>query len=222
VSAGFEGRGRRRRARLEDIGQVMRAAGVPEAPDLTQSILDRVEDARPFAPPAIRHLVVAMRLALVCGAALVSLAVVLLHRAAPGARVIAQDPAPLTAVVQTASSGASVGLSSLRETLRTVRTRPVSAVVPSLAPPGRSVVVGVAEAGAVDTLAPWAFEPGSRAAGTARLVRARSATRPTLEMVIQDRWSSPWFEPSAGRSGADLPGGAWLVRGAPDAAAVAR
>lgn len=91
-----------RRARLNDIAEIattMRSAPI-EAPDFTSSILDRVDVERPFLAPSVRRRLPWIRMGLGVCVALGTLAMALTHRWAPEVVQLADQPAPISDVVQ--------------------------------------------------------------------------------------------------------------------------
>ncbi|HVU63086.1 MAG TPA: hypothetical protein VHC70_03860 [Phycisphaerales bacterium] len=94
---------RNRRARLDDIRRVayeMRETPIV-APDLTSSILDRVDAERPFLAPSVRRKLPWIRIGVGGCVVLTALGIALTYRWAPRAvQAIAQQPAPISDVVQ--------------------------------------------------------------------------------------------------------------------------
>jgi len=101
---------RRRRARLHDIQNVMDSLREPvEAPDLTNAILGRVHDERPFLSPGVRSLLWVGRAMAACVAVGAVLGIVLTRRHAPETvRVISARPAPLSELADTFGAEASM------------------------------------------------------------------------------------------------------------------
>jgi hypothetical protein len=101
---------RRRRARLHDIQNVMDSLREPvEAPDLTDAILGRVHDERPFLSPGVRRLLWVGRAMAACVAAGAVFGIVMTRRHAPETvrMVSVVRPAPLSAVVDSLGAEAS-------------------------------------------------------------------------------------------------------------------
>jgi len=115
-------RGRKQRLHsIHEIADSLRQSSPAAAmPDLTGSILDAVDAERPFLSPKTRRVAFAARFVL--GLALVSvvLGVAIVHRFAPGVVELTSSPAPLSAVVETVSSEATLKLANLRQTVETV------------------------------------------------------------------------------------------------------
>lgn len=110
---------RKRRQRLDSIheiaDQLRQSAGVP-APDLTDSILDRVGESRPFLDRRTRRMLWVGRGAIGLSVAVVGLGVALTHRWAPQTvdLVTASAPAPLSSVVESVRHEAGERLVNLR------------------------------------------------------------------------------------------------------------
>lgn len=115
---------RNRRQRLSNIQQIAEdlrhSADSAPAPDFTRSILDRVDAERPFLTQKTRHLVIAARFGAGLAAVLAVGAVVVFHRMAPGALELSPAPAPLSTVVESVKSEATVQLADLRSTVQNV------------------------------------------------------------------------------------------------------
>jgi hypothetical protein len=98
---------RNRRARLDDIRRVafeMRDNPIV-APDLTSSILDRVDAERPFLAPSVRRKLPWIRIGVGACVVLAALSVALTYRWAPKTvQALAQQPAPISDVVQCVQS----------------------------------------------------------------------------------------------------------------------
>lgn len=110
---------RKRRQRLDSIHEIadqLRQSAAFSTPDLTDSILDRVGDARPFLDRRTRHLLWVGRTMVGLSVAAVGLGVALTHRWAPEAvdLVSASNPAPLSSVVESVRSEAGERLVTLR------------------------------------------------------------------------------------------------------------
>lgn len=101
---------RSRRNRLDDIRRVafeMRETPI-EAPDFTSSILDRVDAERPFLAPSVRRKLPWIRIGLGACVAFAALSIALTYRWAPKTvQAIAQQPAPISDVVQSVEGCAS-------------------------------------------------------------------------------------------------------------------
>lgn len=109
---------RKRRDRLNSIREI--AAQLQQsddcvAPDLTQSILARVDAHRPFLDRHTRRMVWVGRGALVACVAAVVLTAALMQRFAPDAVEILARPAPLSNVVESVKTNATERLVGLRE-----------------------------------------------------------------------------------------------------------
>ena len=108
---------RSRRQRLNSLQQIAaqlrQTADVP-APDLSDSILDKVDARRPFLDDKTRRMLWAGRAALGLSVAVVVLGVALTHRWAPNAVELVSRPAPFSNVVENVRSEAGVRLVELR------------------------------------------------------------------------------------------------------------
>lgn len=115
---------RGRRQRLDHIREIAdslrQSAGDQSAPDLTGSILDRVDAQRPFLSRGTRRWIILGRYGLGFTVAATVLGIALVNRWAPGAVELAARPAPLSTVVETVQTGATVTLADLRQTVETV------------------------------------------------------------------------------------------------------
>jgi hypothetical protein len=114
-----------RRERLRDIHDVVGSLRQPvSAPDLTASILRRMEEERPFVDAKTRRLVWVSRLGFAASLAVAALGVALMHRAAPELLRLSHRPEPLTDVVSTAGSEVTSRLQTIRSTLTAAASRP--------------------------------------------------------------------------------------------------
>jgi hypothetical protein len=109
---------RKRRQRLDSIQQIAeqlrQSADVP-APDLTSSILNRVDATRPFLDGRTRRMLWVGRIALGVSVATVGLGIALTHRWAPDTvDLVSSRPAPLSNVVETVRTEAGVRLVEFR------------------------------------------------------------------------------------------------------------
>lgn len=173
--SGF-GDGAARRDRLRDIQEVMNSLRRPvEAPDLTGSILARVEQERPFVDPRTQRLVWVSRAGFAASVAIVALGIALMHRAAPGLLRLASRPQPLSDVVSTAETEVTAGLQSIRSTIAAAASRPDAA--------GRTPLRYVS----VRVDAPGPAWPGERAAGLAEMEPQARVSRVPLVMMPAPR-----------------------------------
>ena len=105
-----------RRARLNDIAEIattLRSAPI-DAPDFTSSILDRVDVERPFLAPSVRRRLPWIRIGLGACFAFGALAIALTHRWAPEAVQLADQPAPISDVVQSIECATCLKFASYR------------------------------------------------------------------------------------------------------------
>ena len=105
-----------RRARLDDIAEIattLRSAPI-DAPDFTSSILDRVDVERPFLAPSVRRRLPWLRAGLGACVALGALAIALTHRWAPESVLLADQPAPISDVVQSIECATCQSFASYR------------------------------------------------------------------------------------------------------------
>lgn len=120
---GFNSPGDRRR-RLSDIQSVVHSlrADLSDAPDLTDSILARVDEHRPFTDRRTRGLMLVGRLGAAAAVALVVLGVTLAYRYAPSATgwAGAPEPRPLSNVVEIAQTSASSGYQTFLTTFQAI------------------------------------------------------------------------------------------------------
>lgn len=109
---------RKRRDRLNSIREIaaqLQQSDDLAAPDLTQSILARVDANRPFLDRQTRRMVWVGRGALVASVAAIVLTAALMQRFAPETVEIVARPAPLSNVVESVKSNATERLVVLRE-----------------------------------------------------------------------------------------------------------
>lgn len=108
-------RGRRQRLdSLHEIAEQLRQSAAVPAPDLTDSILDRVHARREFLDRPTRGMLWVGRAAIGGSVAMVVLTVALIQRWAPGSLDLVARPAPLSTVVETVKSEATGRLGELR------------------------------------------------------------------------------------------------------------
>lgn len=109
---------RKRRDRLNSIREIaaqLQQSDDLAAPDLTQSILARVDASRPFLDRRTRRMLWVGRGALVASVAAVVLMSALMQRFAPESVEIVARPAPLSTVVESVKTDATERLVVLRE-----------------------------------------------------------------------------------------------------------
>jgi len=117
-----------RRARLNDIAEIatsLRSAPI-DAPDFTSSILDRVDVERPFLAPSVRRRLPWIRIGLGASVALGALAMALTHRWAPEAIQLADQPAPISDVVQSIECATCQKFAAYRPAVLTVTQQDAS------------------------------------------------------------------------------------------------
>jgi hypothetical protein len=206
---------RDRMARLQDIAHVadtLRAAPV-DAPDFTSSILDRVDAERPFLAPSVRRKLPWVRLGLGACVALSVLAVALTHRWAPSAVQLADQPAPISDVVQCVECAACKQLVSLRPAAMRITEQECSRFLvamaaaasisenearPSIgadAPVTMTAILPLSQAVPLDTPAPPAFAAAS-------VNRAPLGVR---SLIAPSRSSLAEFSPRLAMSSAEIP-----------------
>ena len=116
---------RDRRNKLSEIASVASAlrsdaASQGETPDLTSSILSRVDAQRPFLDRATRRAIWIGRFGLGASVAMVVLSVCLAWRLFPERMDLSHQPSPLSAVVDTVGTHATTQLVSLRQSIDSV------------------------------------------------------------------------------------------------------
>jgi hypothetical protein len=153
---------RDRKKKLSDIRLVadsLRSEPI-EAPDLTASILDRVDAQRAFLAPSVRARIPWLRLGVLGGLSVLGLSCMLVLRYAPESVRLVERPAPLTAVVDRVEQavvqvGSAAPMTALRQTVETVSLAEPVSVLSVVASP----VEPVAPAAGVPALAGGGGEP---------------------------------------------------------------
>ncbi|MBX3359426.1 MAG: hypothetical protein KF745_13485 [Phycisphaeraceae bacterium] len=111
-----------RRDRLSDISDVVRSlqADAATAPDLTDSILSRVNQQKPFLDPATRQFVVAGRAAMALAVLVVATSIALIFRFAPEYTSLAAAPKPLSDLVEVTQDATATQFETIRARIQTV------------------------------------------------------------------------------------------------------
>lgn len=113
---------RDRRHKLHEIRSVARelkatAPAAGEVPDLTDAILGRVDAERPFLDSSTRRCLWVGRAAIVATVGVMALSAFLMYRFAPRAVELTPQPAPLTAVVESAEARVQQQVVSVQQSL---------------------------------------------------------------------------------------------------------
>lgn len=116
-----------------------------DAPDLTESILAHVEQKRGFLPARIRAMVSASRLAIGGGLALAVLGAAALYNFDPDTFSLQQAPAPLTRVVERASSEAPVAAPRAIDAAAGVSGQVTRLVMPYLPSPSELAIASAGQ-----------------------------------------------------------------------------
>ena len=122
-------------ARLQDIAHVadtMRESPI-QVPDFTSSILDRVDVERPFLAPSVRRKLPWVRIGLGGCVVATTLSVALTHRWAPRTMQLAEQPAPISNVVQCVQCTAIQKLVEIRPAAIRVTERDASEFIAAVA-----------------------------------------------------------------------------------------
>lgn len=117
------GRSNKRRKKLDEIAAIaeitgsLRESGAGDVPDLTDSILSKVNERRAFTDRGVRRRVWATRAMIGGSVAFVALGIALAHRAMPGELELTPRPEPLSAVIMGVSSEATTQFQKIQTSI---------------------------------------------------------------------------------------------------------